>query len=196
MWWSKKPNAVRNLMKTNMDDLRREKIRLDLSLKQKRNELEKLENTRKDIFFKGARADKLNRMTIARELQVIDNRRRNALNDYKQLNMEMILTENFMYLKERLSKGRDQSLVQKIAGKDISEVADMMRTGQIEDLLDRDKLKDIMNVLDQANVDADTEEQEMTNNYLDAWKQMDTADDPEEQIKLGENFLSEEPQKE
>jgi hypothetical protein len=149
-----------------LDDLRREKIRLDQEEAKLIRDVEKVETQKKDLFQKGVNeSSQRQQMIVARKIKELDAQAKNMDRQLEFLSRQLRIVNGFMQLKENQRYLKESGLIGVLGKIDLEELQEYVDKASIDGGFQMDKFTAILGtmeegqqVLGQPQADADVME--------------------------------------
>ena len=132
-----------------LDDLRREKIRLDQDEAKLIREVEKIETQKKDLFLKGKdESSQRQQMIIARKIKELDAQSKNMDRQLEFLSRQLRIVNGFMQLKENQRYLRESGLIGVLGKIDLAQLQDYVDKASIDGGFQMDKFAAILGTME------------------------------------------------
>lgn len=134
-----------------LDDLRREKIRLDQEEAKVIREVEKIEGQKKDLFLKGKdESSQRQQMIIARKIKELDAQAKNMDRQLEFLSRQLRIINGFMQLKENQRYLRESGLIGVLGKIDLEHLQEYVDKASIDGGFQLDKFAAILGTMEEG----------------------------------------------
>lgn len=182
-----------------LDDLRREKIRLDQEEAKLIRDVEKVEAQKKDLFQKGVNeSSQRQQMIVARKIKELDAQAKNMDRQLEFLSRQLRIVNGFMQLKENQRYLKESGLIGVLGKIDLEELQEYVDKASIDGGFQMDKFAAILGTMEEGQQvlgqpQADEDVMEIVRLMQQAKEAQSSPESVEESFKQVGQVLSKEP---
>jgi hypothetical protein len=175
------PAEKKNLDDIKLDDLNREKIRLEQEERKILSDLKKIESEKRKLFEEGVRnASQREQLVIGRRIRDLDQQATNMDRMLQAISKQLRIINGLAQLKERVRINAESGLASIIASMDLGEVVNYVDRASVDGEFQMSKFDDVLRAMEKA--DAVSPQYTEEDDVLDIVRQMqmarEAADDP------------------
>lgn len=139
----------KTLEQISLDDLRRERISLEMTRDRLQREIAQLENRKQELFLKGKDASStLERTELAQQIYDLETAIRAKVKDQEMVHQRIRILVGLIQLKERMHLIRQMKVGSLLNQLSLEEVAEYVAEAMVEDRLEMEKLTAMLETLE------------------------------------------------
>jgi hypothetical protein len=144
---------ARTIEDIQVDELKREKIRLDQEEAKIIREVDSVEGRKRELFLRGKdESSHRQQMIIARKIKELDVKASNLDRQLKFISRQLRMVNGFMQLKENQKTLRESGLIAVLGSMDIEKLQEYVERSSIDGVFQMDKFEEILGTLEEGEV--------------------------------------------
>jgi hypothetical protein len=155
------PAEEMTLEDLDLDDLSREKTRLELEERKLIRRVEELEDKKQQLFEEGTKeSSKRKQVILARKIKELDAQIRNLDKNLRFMSRQLRVLNGFVQLKENERLMQDAGISKLIAGVDLQTLQTYVDRATVDGVFHMDKFQDVLSVMEESQTVAGGYEEE------------------------------------
>jgi len=182
----------------SLNDLQAEKVRLEEQERRTNKKIEKLEADKASVFKQGvSESSKRQQVILARKIKELDEQAKEEDRNSSTLSKQIRVVNKLVSMKRKETQLKKAGLWEFVSSMDIAEMDTMLTDGKVHDEMEREKLKEILGILEtdtdmSETLDADPD----TMRLVELMQQAGESGAIEEKLAEAEKVLSRQREKE
>ena len=158
------------------DELTEERIKLERDEKLKIAEVNKLSNQKKDLFNKGFQVSEAERRSLARELQVLDQKIKHSNILLKKISDQIRVVDNLTFIHENRQMFERYGLIKQLSKIPKSKLDDFLAKVNVEEQMKGGKIEMVLaTMMTEYGLLTEVEDDKETAKLMDIWSSGDAA---------------------
>jgi hypothetical protein len=155
------PTEEMTLEDLDLDDLSKEKTRLELEERKLIRRVEELEEKKQQLFEEGTKeSSKRKQVILARKIKELDAQVRNLDKNLRFMSRQLRVLNGFVQLKENERLMQDAGISKLIAGVDLQTLQTYVDQATVDGVFHMDKFQDVLSVMEESQTVAGGYEEE------------------------------------